>query len=82
MVRLMLNVGRDHRIAPGDLVGLIAGTAKAPKEAIGAIFIKTKRTYVDVDESIARLCLKKLNGLSFKGRKLACDLTREEAPGE
>jgi ATP-dependent RNA helicase DeaD len=82
MVRLMLNIGRDHRVTPGDLVGLIAGLTKAPKETIGAIFIKTKRTYVDVDESIARLCLKKLNGLSFKGRKLACDLTREEAPEE
>jgi len=81
-VRLVFNVGRDHRIGPGDLVGLIAGMSKAPKEAIGAIFIKTKRSYVDVDESIARLCLKKLNGITFKGRKLACDLTREEAPAD
>lgn len=80
MVRLAFNVGRDHGVMPGDLVGLIACMVKAPKDALGKIRIKTKRSYVEVKESVARQCLKKLNGVGFKGRKLACDLSREEAP--
>ncbi len=76
-IRLVLNVGRDHQVAPGDVVGVIAGMTKAPKSAIGAIFIKTKRSYVDVAESTARIALKKLNGIDFKGRKLTCHVSTE-----
>jgi ATP-dependent RNA helicase DeaD len=37
MTRLSFNCGRDHQIAPGDLVGVIAGVTRVPKENIGAI---------------------------------------------
>jgi ATP-dependent RNA helicase DeaD len=82
MIRISFNVGRDHKIGPGDLVGVIAGVTKAPKSSIGAIFIKTKRSYVDIAEDVARVALKKLNGIDFKGRKLACDISREESVPE
>ena len=70
MTRLNFNLGRDHQIAPGDLVGVIAGVARLPKENIGAIRVQTKTSYVDVAEDAAPLVLKKLNGIKFKGRKL------------
>jgi ATP-dependent RNA helicase DeaD len=71
MTRLNFNLGRDHQIAPGDLVGVIAGVARLPKENIGAIRVQTKTSYVDVADDAAALVLKKLNGIKFKGRKLA-----------
>ena len=52
------------------LVGVIAGTARLTREAIGAIHIQPKQTYVDVAGEHVKLVLKKLNGISFKGRKL------------
>ncbi len=71
MTRLNFNCGRDHQIQPGDLVGVIAGVARLPKENIGAIRVQTKTSFVDVAEDGAALVLKKLNGIKFKGRKLA-----------
>ena len=71
MTRLNFNLGRDHQITPGDLVGVIAGVARLPKENIGAIRVQTKTSFVDVADDAAPLVLKKLNGIKFKGRKLA-----------
>ena len=74
MVRLSMNTGRDHEIAPGDIVGVIAGLAKIPKEAIGAIRLLAKTTYVDVAREHAPHVLEKLNGIKFKGRNLFMSL--------
>jgi ATP-dependent RNA helicase DeaD len=74
MVRLVMNVGRDHNIGPGDVVGVILGAVKIPKECVGAILLLPKQTLVDVSDKHSSLILKKLNGIRFKGRKLAVAL--------
>ena len=74
MVRLSMNTGRDHEIAPGDIVGVIAGLAKIPKGSIGAIRLLAKTTYVDVASEYAPHVLEKLNGIKFKGRNLFISL--------
>lgn len=71
MVRLAFNVGRAHSVAPGDFVGVIAGVTAIPKGEIGAIHLQATKTLVDVAEARVPLILKKLNGIQFKGRKLA-----------
>ncbi len=71
MIRLSLNLGREHQIGPGDVVGVILGAVKIPKESIGAIHLMPKQTLVDVAEDHAARVLEKLNGIKFKGRKLA-----------
>jgi len=70
-----MNTGRDHEIAPGDIVGVIAGLAKIPKESIGAIRLLAKTTYVDVAREHAPHVLEKLNGIKFKGRNLFMSLS-------
>jgi ATP-dependent RNA helicase DeaD len=70
MVRIAFNQGREHGIAPGDVVGVIAGAAKVPRECIGAIKLLPRETLVDVNEDVAELILKKLAGIRFKGKKL------------
>ena len=72
MVRLTLGVGRDHQVQPGDIVGVIVGITKLPKEVVGVIRLQTKQTFVDVAEEHANLIVTKLNGIEFKGRKLWC----------
>jgi len=74
MVRLSMNTGRDHEIAAGDIVGVIAGLAKIPKESIGAIRLLAKSSYVDVARDHAPKVLEKLNGIKFKGRNLFISL--------
>jgi ATP-dependent RNA helicase DeaD len=89
MVRLALNVGDHHEIAAGDVVGVIAGAAKVPREAIGAIRIFPRQTFVDVREDFAGAALEKLKGIRFKGHKLlilpasevvSAKRSREKAP--
>jgi ATP-dependent RNA helicase DeaD len=72
MVRLTLGVGRDHNIQPGDVLGVIVGITKLPKDVVGVIRLQTKQTFVDVVEEHAELVMSKLNGIEFKGRKLWC----------
>jgi len=72
MARLTLGVGRDHNVQPGDVLGVIVGITKLPKEIVGVIRLQTKQTFVDVAEEHADLVVSKLNGIEFKGRKLWC----------
>jgi len=48
MVRLFVDVGRNHRISPADIVGAIANEGGVPGKAIGAIDIYDQFTLVDV----------------------------------
>jgi len=48
MVRLFLDVGRQHRVSPGDIVGAIANEGGVPGKAIGAIDVYDRFTLVDV----------------------------------
>jgi len=72
MARLTLGLGRDHGIQPGDVVGVIVGITKLPKDVVGVIRLQTKQTFVDVKEEHAELIVSKLSGIEFKGRKLWC----------
>ncbi len=72
MVRLTLGVGRDHNVQPGDVLGVIVGITKLPKEIVGVIRMQTKQTLVDIAEEHADRVASKLNGIEFKGRKLWC----------
>lgn len=77
MVRLALSVGREHSIAPGDIVGVVAGVTRLPREVIGAIKLLPRQTLVDVSEEHASFVLQKLKGIQFKGQKLHASLATE-----
>ncbi len=72
MTRLIIGVGRDHDVQPGDVVGVIVGMTKLPKEVVGVIRLQPKQSFVDVADEHAELILSKLSGIQFKGRKLWC----------
>ena len=76
MVRLSFNLGHQQQVAPGDFVGVIAGTTRLPKEVVGRIDIGERHTFVDVSGENSAFILKKLNGIKFKGHKLAVTVAR------
>jgi len=78
-VRLVLNVGRENSISAGDVLGVILGVTRAPRESVGRIQLLDRRTLVEVDASLVRQALKQLNGITFKGRKLRCEAVPEGA---
>jgi ATP-dependent RNA helicase DeaD len=71
MTRLLFSVGETHGIRPGDLVGVISGVTRLAKDAVGLIQIMERESLVDVSEEHEDEICKKLNGIRFKGRKLA-----------
>jgi ATP-dependent RNA helicase DeaD len=50
MVRLRIDKGRNSGLRPGDVVGILAGTAGIPGHSLGAIRIQQDHTFVDVPE--------------------------------
>ena len=74
MVRLQLNMGREHGIRPGDVVGAIASEAGIPGRAIGAIDIQKTRTFVDVKEIHVESVLAKMSRRTLRGKEIT--LTR------
>jgi len=81
MARVILGVGREHDIMPGDILGVIVGTTKLPKEAVGVIRLYPKQSFVDVAEEHAELVVAKLSGIQFKGRKLWAKRALATKPG-
>lgn len=70
MTRLVLGLGRQVGLGPGDVVGVIANLADVSRENIGAIQVRDQETFVDVADECVHVVLKKLKGIKLKGRKL------------
>lgn len=70
MVRMILNVGREHGIQPKDVVYTIASEAGIPGRAIGAIEIRQRQTYVDVKEVHAERVLRQMEHGMMRGQRV------------
>jgi ATP-dependent RNA helicase DeaD len=80
MVRLMLNVGREQGIKPGDVVGAIASEAGIPGRAIGAIDIRRNETFVDVKEVHVERVLREMKRSSLRGKAVTLKRAQHEQP--
>ena len=92
MVRLLLDIGRNHRISPGDIVGAIANEANIPGKAIGAIDIYDRFTLVDVPSEYAEQVIQGMSRTRIRSQKATIRLAaphelpdkkprRDDAPG-
>ena len=70
MVRLFINIGRDNKIRPGDIVGAIAGETGMHGKLIGSIDIFEKFTFVEVPRENAREVLDIMKNAQIKGKKI------------
>ena len=70
MVRLSMNLGQTYNLHPGEIVGAIAGMARIPGKAIGAIDIHPGQTFVDVAEKHTERVLREMNGWKIRGQTI------------
>ena len=70
MVRLFINIGRNKKIQPRDIVGSIAGETGIPGKAIGAIDIFDKFTFVDVPQKYANDVMVSMKNNQIKGNRV------------
>ena len=79
MVRLYLNLGRNDKIRPTDVVGAIAGEADIPGKSIGQIEIYDKWTYVDVPARDANRVVSALSSARLRGKPVKAEIARPSA---
>ena len=82
MTRLFLQIGRQDGIRPGDIVGAIANEAGVPGNAIGAIDIMDKSTFVEVPEAAAPKVIEALNRTKIRGKKIFVDVARPRSESD
>jgi hypothetical protein len=75
-VKLFINIGRNRRVFPREILGLIGTRTSVPKEDIGTISILNNYSFIQVRSSVAPEILEALNGASFRGRTLTVNYAR------
>ena len=69
VVSLVLSVGSDAGVGPGDIVGAIANEAGVPGRAIGSIDIGDRKTFVEISAKHVRQVLTRVEGAKIRGRR-------------
>ena len=81
---LFVSIGRNRRVYPRDLIGLIMQNAEIEREHIGDIRVLDNYSFVQVITEDADKIIAALNEFEYRGRKLAVSHSRkrDEATGE
>jgi ATP-dependent RNA helicase DeaD len=83
MTRLMINLGHNQGVKPGDVVGAIASEAGIPGRAIGAIKIGRDETFVDVENAhVERVLTRMNNRATLRGQPLSLSLAGHSMAAE
>jgi ATP-dependent RNA helicase DeaD len=80
MVTYRLEVGRNHDVQPGNIVGAIANEAKLESRNIGRIKIFDDYSLVDLPESISKDMISHLRNVWVAGQKLNISKLHGGAP--
>jgi hypothetical protein len=81
--RLFISIGRNRRVFPREILGLINAKTSISRDDIGAIRILDNYSFVQVRSSVADEIIEALNGKPFRGRVLTVNYARarrEDAP--
>ncbi|MDR0589270.1 MAG: DbpA RNA binding domain-containing protein [Spirochaetaceae bacterium] len=75
--RLFIGIGRNRKVFPRELLGLINAKTTVPREDIGAIRILDNYSFVQVRTESADKIIEALDGISFRGRTLVVNYARD-----
>jgi ATP-dependent RNA helicase DeaD len=70
MTRLFINVGKDHRVRPGDILGTVAGESGIPGRLIGSIDMYDEYSFVEVPDDCADEVLMSMHHVRIKGKHI------------
>ena len=80
--RLFFSIGRNRKVFPWEILGLIITKAAVTKEDVGAIRILDNYSFIQVRDTVAEKIIEVLNGISFKGRTLTVNYARSRKDEE
>ncbi len=75
---IFINIGKNRRVYPSDLIQLISKTADISKESIGNIKILDNYSFVNIDEEQADIVVNQLNEKEYRGRKLTVNFAKKD----
>ena len=76
MVRLFINIGKQQRVTPGNILGAIAGESGIPGNLVGAIDMYDRYTFVEVPKETASEVLEAMKHAKIKGRSINIEPAR------
>jgi hypothetical protein len=79
--RLFISIGRNRRLFPREILGLIISAAQVDREDIGSIRILDSYSFVQVRDTVADKIIEALNGTMFRGRTLAVNYAHARRDG-
>jgi len=74
--RLFINIGKNRRLFPREIITLIISKTSAAREDVGAIKILDNYSFVQVRDTKADEIIKTLSGIRFRGRNLSVNYAK------
>lgn len=75
---IFISIGRNRRVFPRDLVGLLVGGAGLERDRIGDIRVLANYSFIQLFKEDAEKAISVLNGYEYRGRKLAVSYSRSK----
>lgn len=74
---IFISIGRNRRVFPRDLLGLLVSVAGLEREKIGEIKVLTSYSFVQLYADDCEKTIAALNGYDYRGRKLSVGYSRK-----
>jgi hypothetical protein len=79
--RLFVSIGRNRRVFPREILGLINTKTTISRKDIGAIRVLDNYSFVQVRDTVADQIIEALNGCAFRGRTLQVNYAKSRKDG-
>lgn len=79
---IFVGIGRNRRVYPRDLVGLLVSVASLDRERIGDIRVLANYSFIQLFTEDADKAINALNGYDYRGRKLSVSYSRQKGEGD
>ncbi|HBG66726.1 MAG TPA: hypothetical protein DDW78_09680 [Treponema sp.] len=74
---IFIGIGRNRRVFPRDLVGLLVSVAGLDRERIGDIRVLANYSFIQLFSEDCEKAISALNGYDYRGRKLSVSYSRQ-----
>ncbi len=79
---IFISIGKNRRVYPRDLVGVLIAIAGIDRDRIGDIKVLANYSFVQLYAADAQIVIDKLNGYDYRGRKLVVSYSRQRTEDE
>ncbi len=76
-VTIFISIGRNRRVYPKDLIGLLVSVAGLERDRIGDIRVLANYSFIQLFAEDSEKVISALNGYDYRGRKLAVSYSRQ-----